>query len=68
MLELKNVSFEVSESGEGKEIIKDISVTIPDNNVITDITVVSGGLHSEIRVRAKGDCSPRLSRSHPCRR
>jgi Fe-S cluster assembly ATP-binding protein len=42
MLELKNVSFEVSESGEGKEIIKNVSVTIPDNQLVV-ITGPNGG-------------------------
>ena len=32
MLELKKVSFEVPENGAEKEIIKDISFTIPDGN------------------------------------
>lgn len=34
----------------GSNLDKVVSVTIPDDNVITDITVVSSGVHSEIRV------------------
>lgn len=42
MLELKNISFEVSEQGNDKEIIKDISFTIPDGK-FTVITGPNGG-------------------------
>lgn len=42
MLELKNISFEVSQEGAGKEIIKDISFTIPDGK-FTVITGPNGG-------------------------
>ena len=42
MLELKHVSFEVPESGSDKEIIKDISFTIPDGR-FTVITGPNGG-------------------------
>lgn len=34
----------------GSNLDKVVSVTIPDNNVITDIEVVASGKHSEIRV------------------
>lgn len=34
----------------GSNLDKVVSVTIPENNVITDIEVVSSGVHSEIRV------------------
>ena len=38
MLELKNISFGADSNGSYKEIIRDISLTIPDNRfvVITD--------------------------------
>ena len=38
MLELKNVSFEVSQNGADKEIIRDISFVIPDEK----FTVITG--------------------------
>ena len=34
MLELRNISFEVDEEGQDKEIIHDISLTIPDNKMV----------------------------------
>ena len=42
MLELKNISFDVSAEGEEKEIIKDISLTVPDDQLIV-ITGPNGG-------------------------
>ena len=42
MLELRNVSFEVNEEGEGKEIIRDVSLTIPDRKLVV-ITGPNGG-------------------------
>lgn len=42
MLELKNVSFEVEENGDSKEIIKDLSLTIDDGK-FTVITGPNGG-------------------------
>ena len=42
MLELKNVSFEVNDELGEKEIIKDISLTIPDDKLIV-ITGPNGG-------------------------
>ena len=42
MLELKNVSFEVNSDGDDKEIIKDISLTIPDDKMVV-ITGPNGG-------------------------
>lgn len=42
MLELKHISFEVPEDGKDKEIIKDISFTIPDGK-FTVITGPNGG-------------------------
>lgn len=42
MLELKNISFEVDEEAEGKEIIKDVSLTVPDNRFVV-ITGPNGG-------------------------
>ena len=42
MLELQHVSFEVNEDGSGKEILRDISLTIPTGN-LTVITGPNGG-------------------------
>ncbi|MBR1597878.1 MAG: ATP-binding cassette domain-containing protein [Lachnospiraceae bacterium] len=42
MLELKNVSFSVGADGQTKEIIKDVSLTIPDNKFVV-ITGPNGG-------------------------
>ena len=42
MLELKNISFGVDDEGEKKEIIRDISLTIPDGKLIV-ITGPNGG-------------------------
>ena len=42
MLELKNISFEVTEDGDGKEILHNISLTIPDNKMIV-VTGPNGG-------------------------
>ena len=42
MLELKNVSFDVQEDGEGKEIIRDVTLTIPDKKLVV-ITGPNGG-------------------------
>ena len=42
MLELINVSFEVEDEGSGKEIIHDVSLTIPDNKLVV-ITGPNGG-------------------------
>ena len=42
MLELKNISFDVNAEGEEKEIIKDISLTVPDDQLIV-ITGPNGG-------------------------
>ncbi|MCR4754532.1 MAG: ATP-binding cassette domain-containing protein [Lachnospiraceae bacterium] len=42
MLELKNISFEVESDGADKEIIRDISLTVPDNKLIV-ITGPNGG-------------------------
>ncbi len=42
MLELQNISFQVSEEGQDKEIIRDISMTIPDEKLIV-ITGPNGG-------------------------
>ncbi len=42
MLELKNISFGVESEGEGKEIIRDVSLTIPDNKLVV-ITGPNGG-------------------------
>lgn len=42
MLELKNVSFGVEADGQSKEIIRDVSLTIPDNKFVV-ITGPNGG-------------------------
>ncbi|MCR4617297.1 MAG: ATP-binding cassette domain-containing protein [Lachnospiraceae bacterium] len=42
MLELKNISFEVNDDGEGKEIIRNISLQIPDRKLVV-ITGPNGG-------------------------
>ena len=42
MLELKNLSFTVDDDGSDKEIIRDISLTIPDNKLVV-ITGPNGG-------------------------
>jgi Fe-S cluster assembly ATP-binding protein len=42
MLELKNISFKVDDGGDKKEIIQDISLTIPDEKLVV-ITGPNGG-------------------------
>ncbi|SFG67911.1 ABC transporter ATP-binding protein [Oribacterium sp. WCC10] len=42
MLELQNISFQVDDEGQDKEIIRDISLTIPDNKLVV-ITGPNGG-------------------------
>ena len=42
MLELKNISFTVAEEGTGKEIIRDVSLVIPDGRLIV-VTGPNGG-------------------------
>lgn len=42
MLELKNISFGVDDDGKNKEIIRDISLTIPDGKVVV-VTGPNGG-------------------------
>ena len=42
MLELKNVSFDVHEEGEEKEILRNVSLTVP-NDALTVITGPNGG-------------------------
>ena len=42
MLELKNISFGVDSDGQEKEIIRNISLTIPDNKMVV-ITGPNGG-------------------------
>lgn len=42
MLELKNVSFEVDDEGQGKEIIRDVSFTVPDRRFVV-VTGPNGG-------------------------
>ena len=42
MLELKNISFSVEADGQDKEIIRDVSLTIPDNKFVV-VTGPNGG-------------------------
>ena len=42
MLELKNISFEVTEENESKQIVKDLSLTLEDGKFIV-ITGPNGG-------------------------
>ena len=42
MLELKNITFRVNEEGQNKEIIHDISLTVPDGKLAV-ITGPNGG-------------------------
>ncbi len=42
MLELKNISFGVDDEGERKEIIRDVSLTIPDDKLVV-VTGPNGG-------------------------
>ena len=42
MLELQNISFQVDAEGQDKEIIRDISLTIPDDKLVV-ITGPNGG-------------------------
>ena len=42
MLELRNISFDVQDEGKEKEIIRDVSLTIPDNRFVV-ITGPNGG-------------------------
>ena len=42
MLELKHISFDVEDGGEGREIIRDISLTIPDGRLVV-VTGPNGG-------------------------
>ena len=42
MLELKNISFQVDDAGKGKEIIRNVSMTVPDRKLIV-VTGPNGG-------------------------
>ena len=42
MLELKNITFDVDSEGQEKEIIRDVSLTLPDNKLIV-VTGPNGG-------------------------
>ncbi len=42
MLELKHISFDVEDGGQGREIIRDISLTIPDGRLVV-VTGPNGG-------------------------
>lgn len=57
MLELKNISYEVVEESQQKEIIKDLSLTIPDNKFIV-ITGPNGGGKSTLAKLITGIVTP----------
>ena len=42
MLELKHISFDVEDGGQGREIIRDVSLTIPDGRLVV-VTGPNGG-------------------------
>ena len=42
MLELKHIAFDVEDSGKGREIIRDVSLTIPDGRLVV-VTGPNGG-------------------------
>ncbi len=47
MLELRNISFQVDAEGKDKEIIRDVSMTIPDRKLVV-VTGPNGGGKSTI--------------------
>ena len=47
MLELKNISFEVSSGGRNREIVRNVDITIPDNKLVV-ITGPNGGGKSTV--------------------
>lgn len=57
MLELQHVSFEVNDEGNGKEILRDISLTIPDG-ALTVITGPNGGGKSTLAKLIAGIITP----------
>lgn len=61
MLELKNISFHVSEEGDRKEILKDISVTVDKNKFIV-ITGPNGGGKSTLAKLIAGIETPASGR------
>ena len=63
MLELQHVSFEVTEEGTGKEILRDISLTIPDGN-LTVITGPNGGGKSTLAKLIAGIIRPTSGKGH----
>ncbi len=57
MLELKNISYEVMEESQQKEIIRDLSLTIPDNKFVV-ITGPNGGGKSTLAKLIAGIVTP----------
>ena len=56
MLELKNISFGADSNGSYKEIIRDISLTIPDNRFVVITGPNGGGKSTLAKLIAGGTC------------
>ena len=61
MLELKNITFDVNDEDGAKEIIKDVSLTIPDNKMIV-VTGPNGGGKSTLARIIAGIEKPTIGR------